>query len=102
MAIPVAPIQRDPREEALYQMAVSNLLFTAQMVFDKKKPRLAKLLELLNVDFNLKFREYMDEIYGPLKMESSGILQILAESYGGKTRLKEALLQMVSDLEPSA
>jgi hypothetical protein len=60
---------RDPREELLYKMMVSNNLTLLSYQLERaKRPKGAKLLELLNEDFLLSFDRYMDEINGPVKL----------------------------------
>lgn len=106
--IPVAPMKRNPRKEAMWRIVISNLLTTGEMLFDSKSRRdedaavVAKVLSMLNVDFNLKFNEYLDEIYGPVRMsESTGqmMVDILATSFGSKQKMREALLSMLDKSE---
>jgi hypothetical protein len=58
--------KRDPRKEAMWQMTVSNLLMAAGYSFERRSPDVAKLLDMLNVDFILNFPRYMEEINGPV------------------------------------
>ncbi len=58
--------KRDPRKEAVWQMTVSNILTAAAYSFERRSPDVAKLLDMLNVDFILNFQRYMEEINGPV------------------------------------
>lgn len=63
------------------RMVVSNSFLTMQLAFQKSKPRIAKLATLLNRDFNIKFDEYMTEIYGPVTFASEVEHAKLTEVY---------------------
>lgn len=58
--------KRDPRREAMWQMTVSNMLTVAAYSFERRNPDIAKLFDMLNVDFILNFQRYMEEINGPV------------------------------------
>jgi hypothetical protein len=74
MAVTVKPVpepkavkaKRDPRKEAMWQMTVSNMLTVAAYSFERRSPDVAKLFDMLNVDFILNFQRYMEEINGPV------------------------------------
>ena len=68
MADKVTPVKakRDPRREAMWQMTVSNMLTVAAYSFERRSPDVAKIIDMLHMDFVLNYQRYLDELNGPM------------------------------------
>ncbi len=67
----------DQYEQLLWKMYISNALLLLQLQFQKsRKPKAAKLAELVNQDFMLNFDRYMQEINNSkTPMMAAGVTQ---------------------------
>jgi len=89
---PQAKAARDPYEELLYKTLISNSILLIQFQLQRnRRPKGAKLAQLVNQDFLLNFDRYMEEINGPIVMGTVPTVELEAMVENSRRLLHEAL-----------